>query len=76
MTSIVSHQDVKPYGEFLTDDHHAVREMVRDFATKHIAPKAAEVDRNARFPEETFKELGKLDLIGSADSTRVRWCRS
>jgi hypothetical protein len=38
--------------------------MVREFATKEIAPKAAEVDRNARFAEETFKELGKLDLLG------------
>ncbi|MGR6783069.1 acyl-CoA dehydrogenase family protein, partial [Aeromonas veronii] len=42
----------------------AIREMVRDFATREIAPKAAEVDRTARFPEETFKGLGKLDLLG------------
>jgi alkylation response protein AidB-like acyl-CoA dehydrogenase len=55
---------VLPYGEFLTDEHNAIREMVRDFATKEIAPKAAEVDRNARFPEETFKALGQLDLLG------------
>jgi len=64
MTSILSPQDIKPYGEFLTDDHHAIREMVREFAQKEIAPKAAEVDREARFPVETFKELGKLDLLG------------
>lgn len=60
---MTSHE-VLPYGEFLNDDHHAIREMVRDFATKEIAPKSAEVDRNARFPEETFKALGKLDLLG------------
>jgi butyryl-CoA dehydrogenase len=48
----------------LTDEHHAIREVVRDFANREIAPRAAEVDRNARFPEETFKELGKLDLLG------------
>jgi alkylation response protein AidB-like acyl-CoA dehydrogenase len=53
-----------PYGEFLTEEHHAIREMVRDFATKEIVPKAAAVDREARFPEETFKSLGKLDLLG------------
>jgi hypothetical protein len=64
MTSTLSTQDVKPYGEFLNDEHHAVREMVRDFATREIAPKAAEVDRTARFPIETFKELGKLGLLG------------
>ncbi len=64
MTSTVSASEVLPYGEFLTDEHNAIAEMVRDFATREIAPKAAEVDRNARFPVETFKELGKLDLLG------------
>lgn len=63
MTTL-SAPEALPYGEFLTEDHHSIREMVRDFATKEIAPKAAEVDRNARFPEETFKALGKLDLLG------------
>lgn len=64
VTTTMNHSDVLPYGEFLTDEHHAIREMVRDFATREISPKAAEVDRNARFPIETFKELGKLDLLG------------
>lgn len=63
MTSTVTH-DVQPYGEFLDDEHQAIRELVRDFATKEIAPKSAEVDRNARFPEETFKKLGQMDLLG------------
>lgn len=56
--------DVQPYGEFLTDEHQDIREAVRNFATKEIAPKAADVDHNARFPEETFKELGKMGLLG------------
>src|SRR5579885_2142992 len=64
VTGTLSSQDILPYGEFLSDEHHAIRDMVRDFATREIAPRAAEVDRNARFPEETFKELGKLDLLG------------
>ena len=51
LSSTVHDADVLPYGEFLTEEHHAIREMVRDFATREIAPKAAEVDRNARFPE-------------------------
>jgi alkylation response protein AidB-like acyl-CoA dehydrogenase len=53
-----------PYGEFLTDEHQAIREMIRDFAAKEIAPKAKAVDAEARFPIETFKALGKLDLLG------------
>jgi butyryl-CoA dehydrogenase len=63
LTSTVTH-DVQPYGEFLDDEHQAIRELVRDFATNEIAPKSAEVDRNARFPEETFKKLGEMDLMG------------
>ncbi len=64
MTATVAPVETLPYGEFLTEDHHAIREMVRDFATREIAPKAAEVDSNHRFPEETFKRLGELDLLG------------
>jgi alkylation response protein AidB-like acyl-CoA dehydrogenase len=64
VTSTISSGADILYGEFLTEEHQAIRELVRDFATREIAPKAQEVDRNARFPEETFKELGKLDLLG------------
>src|SRR6516225_1584113 len=64
MTSTLTGSDLLSYGEFLSDEHQAIREMVRDFATREIAPKAAEVDQKARFPEETFKQLGKLDLLG------------
>lgn len=60
----ISDQKVLPYGEFLTEEHIAIRDMVRDFAEKEIVPKAAAVDHEARFPEETFKALGKLDLLG------------
>lgn len=56
-------KEILPYGEFLDEEHHAIRDLIRDFANREIAPKAAEVDRNARFPEETFRELGKLDLL-------------
>jgi alkylation response protein AidB-like acyl-CoA dehydrogenase len=62
--STTSSLDILPYAEFLTEEHHAIREMVRDFATQEVAPKAAEVDRNHRFPEETFKKMGELDLLG------------
>ncbi len=64
MASTVTEKNIQPYGEFLTDEHHAIREMVRDFATKEIAPKAAEADRDAKFQVENFKKLGQLDLLG------------
>ena len=64
MSTAVSENDVLPFGEFLTEEHHAIREAIRDFATREIAPKAHEVDQEARFPIETFKELGKLGYLG------------
>ncbi|MBM7097387.1 acyl-CoA dehydrogenase family protein [Bacillus sp. H-16] len=48
----------------LTKEQQMIKEMVRDFAKKEIEPKADEVDRTARFPEETFKRIGELGLLG------------
>jgi alkylation response protein AidB-like acyl-CoA dehydrogenase len=62
-TSVTEH-DVMPFGEFLDEEHQAIREAIRDFATREIAPKAHEVDQTARFPIENFKELGKLGYLG------------
>jgi alkylation response protein AidB-like acyl-CoA dehydrogenase len=41
-----------------------IKEMVRDFAEKEIKPYAAEWDRTAKFPIETFKKMGELGLLG------------
>ena len=57
-------KEVLPYGEFLTDEHQAIREVIRDFATNEIAPIASKVDREAKFPAETFKKLGELEMLG------------
>jgi alkylation response protein AidB-like acyl-CoA dehydrogenase len=41
----------------LTEEHEAGREAVRDIAEREIAPFAAEVDADSRFPEEARKAL-------------------
>ena len=41
----------------LTEEHEAVREAVRDLAEREIAPYAAEVDADSRFPVEAQKAL-------------------
>jgi alkylation response protein AidB-like acyl-CoA dehydrogenase len=41
----------------LTDEHTYVREAVRELAEKAIAPHAAEVDEEARFPQEAHDAL-------------------
>jgi alkylation response protein AidB-like acyl-CoA dehydrogenase len=40
------------------------RNMVRDFAEKEVAPRAAAVDAEARFPAETIRMMGALGLMG------------
>jgi alkylation response protein AidB-like acyl-CoA dehydrogenase len=41
----------------LTDDHLAIREAVREIATKAIEPYAADCDENERYPVEAQKAL-------------------
>lgn len=48
----------------LTDDHEALRALVRDFATSEIEPYAAEWDRTHEFPVGTVLAMGELGLFG------------
>lgn len=41
-----------------------LRESVRDFATKEIAPFAAEIDQTNQFPTDLWKKLGTLGVLG------------
>src|SRR5688572_28481902 len=41
-----------------------LRDSVRDFAAKEIAPRAAEIDRSNEFPPELWPKLGALGLLG------------
>jgi len=46
------------------EEHKMVRQMVRDFARKEMAPIAVEIDETHRFPEENFKKMAELHLLG------------
>jgi alkylation response protein AidB-like acyl-CoA dehydrogenase len=48
----------------LTAEQELVRETVRTFARERVAPIAAELDREARFPYELVGELAELGLMG------------
>ena len=41
----------------LTEEHEAIREAVREIAEREIAPHAADVDANSRYPIEAQKAL-------------------
>lgn len=48
----------------LTDEQIAIRDMVRDFAQKEIAPNIMEFDETKSFPEEIIHKLADLGLMG------------
>jgi len=48
----------------LTEEQQALRQAVREFARAEIAPLAAELDRDPRFPWETLRRMGELGLLG------------
>ena len=49
---------------YFTEQHHAVRDMVREFAREHVAPVAGELDQKGEFPWENVKRMGELGLLG------------
>lgn len=48
----------------LTKEQEMTRRMVRDFAEEKIKPRAIEIDVEAKFPEDIFKDMGELGLLG------------
>jgi len=48
----------------LTDKHRAVRRSVRSFCERELAPIAAAIDQEARFPWEVVDMMGKLGYFG------------
>ena len=50
----------------LSDDHRMIRDAVRDFAQREIAPHAAAWAREARFPREALQGLAGLGCLGIA----------
>ncbi len=48
----------------LSDEQRLLRETVREFARQEVAPVAAELDREKRFPYELVAKLGELGLMG------------
>jgi butyryl-CoA dehydrogenase len=49
---------------YFSEQHHSVREMVRQFARDEVAPVAAKHDADATFPWENIRKMGELGLLG------------
>src|SRR5207302_7430868 len=49
---------------YFTDQHHHVRDMVRDFANQVIRPSARENDLESSFPWDNVSRMAELGLFG------------
>ncbi|PKN57635.1 MAG: isovaleryl-CoA dehydrogenase [Deltaproteobacteria bacterium HGW-Deltaproteobacteria-14] len=54
-----------------TEEHLALRDMVRAFAEREVDPQAAEHDKHERFNLPLFRKLGELGLLGV--TVEERW---
>src|SRR5688572_26512769 len=49
---------------FFEESHLATREMVREFAREEVAPVAAKLDADAKFPWDNIRKMADLGLLG------------
>jgi butyryl-CoA dehydrogenase len=50
----------------LTEEQQLIRETAREFASREIAPKAAELDKSGRWPGEVLSRMAQLGFLGMA----------
>ena len=48
----------------LTEEQRLLRDTVRDFAAREVAPKASELDKSGRWPREILARMAELGLLG------------
>lgn len=48
----------------LNEDQLSLKEMAKQFAEREVAPRAAEIDQNHRFPEELFAMMAEQGFTG------------
>jgi alkylation response protein AidB-like acyl-CoA dehydrogenase len=66
----------------LTEPQRLVRDLVRDFAEREVAPRAAEIDRTDEFPRDLYKRMAELEILGmtvppeygGSGADTMSWC--
>lgn len=63
-TSTLEQSTKSTYPFRLTDEQEQLRDMIRKFAAKEIAPHVSKWDEANEFPADVVKRLGELGLLG------------
>lgn len=50
--------------DFYTDEQRMIRDSAREFATRELAPYAAQWDKDCWIPDATVAQMGELGLLG------------
>jgi alkylation response protein AidB-like acyl-CoA dehydrogenase len=50
--------------QLLSSDQRHLRDTVRKFAEREVAPRAQDIDRKDEFPRDLYEQMGKLGLLG------------
>ncbi|MEI6043172.1 MAG: acyl-CoA dehydrogenase family protein [Chloroflexota bacterium] len=48
----------------MNETEREIMRMIRDFATKEVKPRAAQIDATSQFPEDLMAKMGELGLLG------------
>jgi butyryl-CoA dehydrogenase len=48
----------------LSEEHQMLQRMVREFAEREIAPRAEKIDATDEFPDDLFRRMGQVGLLG------------
>src|SRR5699024_3584913 len=59
-----------PYSFALSEEQQLIRDSVRDFADRHIAPGVKERDASKEFPHELVQQLAQQGLLGMVHPTK------
>ncbi len=47
----------------LNEEEQEMINVVREFAEQHVAPRAAEIDQTAQFPQDLLEQMADLDIL-------------
>src|SRR5262249_16086521 len=66
----------------LSESQRQIRDLCREFAEREIRPRAAEIDRMDEFPQDRYKRMAELDILGmsvppesgGSGADTLSWC--